>query len=87
VDELCNSYTRYFVHLDIILIPAMGFYSGLSGIVRTVHLFSLCTVSLLSSRFTASAFVWFSNLLKFLVFHFLFHSALCSFASGVQNAG
>jgi hypothetical protein len=28
---------------------------------------SLCVVSLLSSRFTASAFVWFSNFLKYLV--------------------
>jgi hypothetical protein len=27
-----------------------------------VYLFSLCVVSLLSSRFTASALVWFSNL-------------------------
>jgi hypothetical protein len=58
----------------------MGFYSGLSGRVRTVYLFSLCVVSLLSTRFTASAFAWFSNFLKYLVFHFLSHRALCSFA-------
>jgi hypothetical protein len=30
----------------------------------TVYLFSLCVVSLLSSRFTASALVWFSNFLE-----------------------
>jgi hypothetical protein len=35
-----------------------------------VYLFSLCVVSLLSDRFTASALVWFSNFLKYLVFHF-----------------
>jgi hypothetical protein len=48
----------------------LGFYSGLSGRVRTVYLFSLCLVSLLSSRFTASALVLFPNFLKYLVFHF-----------------
>jgi hypothetical protein len=57
-----------FVRLGIILILVLGFYSGLSGRVRTVYCFSLCVVSLLSSRFTASAFVWFSNFL--LVFPF-----------------
>jgi hypothetical protein len=37
-----NSYTRFFsVHLGIILIPVLGFYSGLSGRVWTVYLFSL----------------------------------------------
>jgi hypothetical protein len=35
-----------------------------------VYLLSLCVVSLLSSRFTASALVWFSKFLKYLVFHF-----------------
>jgi hypothetical protein len=35
--------------------PVLGFYSGLSGSVRTVYLFSLCVVSLLSTRFTARA--------------------------------
>jgi hypothetical protein len=45
----------FFVHLGIILILVLGFYSGLSCRVRTVYLFSLCVVSLLSSRFTASA--------------------------------
>jgi hypothetical protein len=59
-----------FVHLGVILIPVLGFYSGLPGIVRTVYLLSLCIVSLLSSRFIASALVWFSNFLKCLVFHF-----------------
>jgi hypothetical protein len=63
-----NSYT-FFVYLGIILIPVLGFYSGLSGRVRTVYLFSLRAVSLLSSRFTASALVSFSNFLKYLVFH------------------
>jgi hypothetical protein len=60
----------FFVHLDTILILVLGFYSGLSGRGRTVYLFSLCVVSLLSSRFTASSLVWFSNFLKYLVFHF-----------------
>jgi hypothetical protein len=63
----------FFVHLGIILILVLGFYSGLSGRGRTVYLFSLCGVSLLSSRFTANAIVWFSNCLNYLVFHFLFH--------------
>jgi hypothetical protein len=49
------------VHLRITLILVLGFYSGLSGKVTTVYLFSPCVVSLLSSRFTASALVWFSN--------------------------
>jgi hypothetical protein len=35
-----------------------------------VYLFSLYVVLLLSSRFTASALVWFSVFLKYLVFHF-----------------
>jgi hypothetical protein len=64
-----NSYTFFFVHLVIILILVLGFYSCLSGRVRTVYLFSLCVVSVLSSRFTASALVWFSNFLKYFVFH------------------
>jgi hypothetical protein len=63
-----NSY-NYFVHLGIILILLLGFYSGLSGRVGTVYLFNLCVVSLLSSRFIASAWVWFSNFLKYVVFH------------------
>jgi hypothetical protein len=50
--------------------PVLRFYSGLSGRVRTVYLFTLCAVSLLSSRFTASAWAWFPNFLKYLVFHF-----------------
>jgi hypothetical protein len=49
----------FFVHLGIILILALGFYSGLSRRVRTVYLFSPRVVSLLSSKFTASASVWF----------------------------
>jgi hypothetical protein len=55
------SHILVFVHLGIILILVLGFYSGLSGRVRTV------VVSLLFSRFTASALVWFSNFLKHLV--------------------
>jgi hypothetical protein len=43
------------------LILVLGFYSGLSGRVRTMYLFSLCVVSLLSCRFATSAFVWFLN--------------------------
>jgi hypothetical protein len=65
VNELCP--VAYFVHLGIILILALGFYSGLSGRVRTVNFHSLCVVSLLSSRFTASELLWFSNFLKYLV--------------------
>jgi hypothetical protein len=74
-----NSYTFFFVHLDIILILVLGFYSGLSGRVRTVYLFSLCVVLLLCSRFTASALVWFPNFLKYLVFHFFTSLSTVSF--------
>jgi hypothetical protein len=63
-----NSYTL-FVHIGIILILTLEFYSGLSGRVRTVYLFSLCVVSLLSSRFTASAFVWFCICYSTFLFH------------------
>jgi hypothetical protein len=59
-----------FVHLGIIEIILLGVYSGLTGRVRTVYLCILCVVSLLSSRFSAGALVWFSNFLKYLVFHF-----------------
>jgi hypothetical protein len=59
-----------FVHLGIILILVLGVYSGLSGRIRTGYLFSLCVVSLLSTRFTISALMWFSNFLKCWVFHF-----------------
>jgi hypothetical protein len=48
----------------------LGFYSGMSGRVRTVYLFTLRVVSLLSSRFTASAWVWCYIFLKCLAFHF-----------------
>jgi hypothetical protein len=48
----------FLVHLCIILILVSGVYIGLSGRVRTVYLFSLCVVSLLSSRFNDSALVW-----------------------------
>jgi hypothetical protein len=66
-----NSYTlSFFVRFNIISILVLGFYSGLSARVRTMYVFSLCVVSPLSSRFTASALVWFSNFLKCLVFHF-----------------
>jgi hypothetical protein len=58
------------LHLCIILILVLGFYSGLSGRVRTVYVFSLCVVLLLSKSVTASALVWFSDFLKYLVFHF-----------------
>jgi hypothetical protein len=62
VIEWRNSYILFLIDLGIILILALGFYSGLSGIVRTVYHFSLCVVSLLSSKFTASALVWSSNI-------------------------
>jgi hypothetical protein len=70
--QWCNSYTLlfFFVHLGIIVILVLGFYSDLFGRVRTVYLLSHCVVSLLSSRFTSSALVWFSNFPKYLVFHF-----------------
>jgi hypothetical protein len=58
-------------YLDIILMFVLGFYSGLSGRVRAVYVFSLDVVSLLSGRFTVSALVWFCNLLKYSVLHFL----------------
>jgi hypothetical protein len=48
----------------------LGVYSGLAGRVRTAHFFSRYIVSLLSSRFTASALVWFYNLFKYSVLHF-----------------
>jgi hypothetical protein len=76
-----NSYTSFFfVHLGIILILVLECYSLLFGSVRTVYLISLYVVSLLSSRFAASALVWFSNLLMYLVFHFfisLNHLFIC----------
>jgi hypothetical protein len=63
----------FFVHL-VILILVLGVYSGLSGIVKKVYLFSLCVVSLLSSRFTASELVWLPNFLEvFGIPFFLFH--------------
>jgi hypothetical protein len=66
-----NSYSRFcFVHLGIILILVLRFYSGLSGRDRTVYLFSVCVVSRLSCRFTSSALLRFSNFLKYLIFHF-----------------
>jgi predicted nucleic acid-binding Zn ribbon protein len=74
-----NSYTLFFFHLGIILILVLVFCSGLSDRDRTVYRFSSCAVSLLSSRFTASALVRFSNFLKYLVFPFLFHRSLWSF--------
>jgi hypothetical protein len=43
-----------------------------------VYLFTQCVVSLLSSRFTASALVWFSNFLKYLVFHFFISQSTVS---------
>jgi hypothetical protein len=49
-----------FVHLGIILILVLRFYSGLSGRVRTVYLFRVCVISPFS-MFTAIALVWFSN--------------------------
>jgi hypothetical protein len=61
------------VHLGITLILVLRFYSGVCGRIRTVYLFSLCVVSLLSSRFTATALVWFPDFLKCFVFHYLFH--------------
>jgi hypothetical protein len=64
------THTRFFlVHLGIILIAVLGFYSGLPGRVRAVFLFSICVVSLLSSWFTDSALVWFSCFLKYLVLY------------------
>jgi hypothetical protein len=64
----------------------LEFCSGLSGTVRTVYLFSLCVVSLLSSRFAASALVWFSSILKCLVFH-IFISLSTVFICTVDRHG
>jgi hypothetical protein len=77
VNELCPvAYLIYFfVHLDIISILVLGFYSGLSGRVMMVYVSSLCVVALLSTRFPSSALVWFSNFFKYLVFHW----TLCLF--------
>jgi hypothetical protein len=36
------------IHLGIILISVLGFYSGLSGRVKTAYPLSLCVVLLLS---------------------------------------
>jgi hypothetical protein len=58
------------VRLGIVLMPVLRVHSALSGSDWTVYLFSLCVVSLLSSRFTAGALVWSSNFPKYLVFHF-----------------
>jgi hypothetical protein len=64
-----NSYARFFfVHLVIIFILLLGFYSDLPRRVRTVYLFNLCVVSLLSSKFALSALVWFPNF-KYLALH------------------
>jgi hypothetical protein len=53
-----NSYTFFFCLLGYLLILVLRFYSGLSGSFRTLYLFSLCVVSLLSSRFTACIYVY-----------------------------
>jgi hypothetical protein len=50
----------FLVHLGIILILVLGLYSSLSGRIRTVYLFSLCAVSLLSNRFAASVLIFLS---------------------------
>jgi hypothetical protein len=71
VNELFPLAFFFFVHLGIIYILVLRFFSGMSGRVKTVYLFSLCVVSLLSSRFSASSLVWFYNFLKYLVFHSL----------------
>jgi hypothetical protein len=63
VNELCPVVSLiyfFFVHLGIILILVLGFYSDVSDRARIEDLFSLRVVSLLSTRFTASALVWFS---------------------------
>jgi hypothetical protein len=52
------SCTIFLVNLGIVLIFVLGFYLGVSDRV------SLFVASVLSSSFTASALVWFSNFLK-----------------------
>jgi hypothetical protein len=69
----------FFFYSGIILIIVLGVYSGLFCILKMMYLFSLCVVSLLSSRINISALVWFYNLLKYMIVHFLFHWALYSF--------
>jgi hypothetical protein len=66
--QWCNSYNfscslRYHVNFCI------GVYSGLSGRVKTVYLFSTYAATLLTNRFNTSALVWFFNFLKCLVFN------------------
>jgi hypothetical protein len=42
-----NSYNLFFIHLVIILILVLGFYSGLSGRLRTVLPFqSVCSFAI-----------------------------------------
>jgi hypothetical protein len=65
--------------------PALASRSDLSGIFRTMYLFSLRVVSLLSSRITSSALVWFSNFLWYSTV--LFHSALSSFEDPDESCG
>jgi hypothetical protein len=70
--EVINIPVHSFVHLGITLILVLGHYSGLSGRHRAMYFFSLGVFSLLSSMFTASVLVWFSNFRKCFVFNFYF---------------
>jgi hypothetical protein len=69
----------FSIVLGVILILALGVYSGLSGRDRTVYLFSLYVFSLLPSRFTASTLIWFYIFLSTWYSTFLFHWTLCPF--------
>jgi hypothetical protein len=74
---LRSQQSKIVEYLSIILIFVLGVYTGLPGRVRAEYLFSLCVISLLSSRFNASALVWFSNFLKYLVFHIFYFTEHC----------
>jgi hypothetical protein len=75
-----NPYTRYHCSACV-----RGFTHICVVRVRTEYPFSLCVVSLLSSRFTARAVVWLCNLLKRLGLQFFIslitvdlHGCLCT---------
>jgi hypothetical protein len=76
-----RSHILVYIHIFFLLLLLLRYHFnsciGVSERVRTLYLFSLCVVSLLSSRFTASALVWFYNFLKYLVFHFFFLTEYC----------
>jgi hypothetical protein len=57
--QWCNSYTLFFFFCSLMY----HCNSSIGVLLRSVYLFSLCVVLLLSSQFTASALVWIYNFL------------------------